>query len=323
MSVYRMKFAPEMQVPKLTKGTKEYDSCRNEIFDMFIKNGFIGTGWDEVPLKSGMSEIEIRKVANQPKGSIENFRNICAIEKNDLIWVIHNSTYYLFKVSENKVGTAWLEKTFGNRKKWFVERDISKCFTGEWKKIGNELNVPGIVINNMGIGGTLRELKKASVLSMMIWNKATETKTYELSPLTEDDFWNLLTDRQIEGIVMAYIQVRFGCIVNTESLKHSTAIYECELITRNGIHYYPQVKTGSSGNRVYPVEEYCAKIDSIRKETGFGSVPVVFYENEDYGDYDEYGLKRIYKSDLIRFIKENKNYISKSVLQAYELIKWC
>ena len=122
---------------------------------------------------------------------------------------------------------------------------------------------------------------------------------------------------------MAYIQVRFGCIVNTESLKHSTAIYECELITRNGIHYYPQVKTGSSGNREYPVEEYCAKIDSIRKETGFGSVPVVFYENEDYGDYDEYGLERIYRSDLIRFIKENKNYISKSVLQAYELIKWC
>lgn len=321
MAVYRMKFAPDVIIAECAKGTELYDSCRAEIFEKFIKYGFVGTGWAEVPLKQRMTDEEIREASNTPKGSIENFKNICAIGKDDLIWIIHNSKYYLFKVSESKVGTNWLKDTFGNEEKWFNDRDIAKCFTGEWREIGNEVNVPGIVINNMGIGGTLRELKRAPWLSQMSWNNASHTTTYKIGSLTEDDFWDLLTDRQVECIVMSYLQVTYECIVNTESLKHSTALYECELITKNGVHYYPQVKTGVSGNKEFPVEKYCYEIRKIAKETGFASVPVVFYENEDYGDYEEHGLVKIYRRDLIEFIQNNQSYISKSVLQAYELIK--
>lgn len=321
MAVYRMKFAPDVMVAEFAKGTELYDSCRAEIFEKLTQYNFIGTGWAEVPLQQGMSDEEIREASGTPKGSIENFKNICAIGKDDLIWIIHNSKYYLFKVSESQVGTNWLKTTFGKDEKWFLDRDIAKCFTGKWLEIGNEVNVPGIVINNMGIGGTLRELKRAPWLSEMVWNNASHTNTFEIGYLTEDDFWDLLTDRQVEGIVMSYLQVTYDCIVNTESLKHSTALYECELITKDGIHYYPQVKTGASGNKEFPVEKYCAEIRKIAKETSYASVPVVFYENEDYGNYEEQGLVKIYRRDLMKFIQNNENYISKSVLQAYELIK--
>nr|WP_297766288.1 hypothetical protein [uncultured Butyrivibrio sp.] len=321
MAVYRMKFAPDVMIPKYAKGTELYDLCRDEIFERFKEHNFIGTGWEDVPLKSGMTDEEIRTAANLPKGSIESLKNICNIRKDDLIWVIRNGSYYLFKVDDNKVGTSWLQDTFEKDKEWFSKRDIAHCYTGKWLEIGKEVNVPGIVINNMGVGSTLREIKKGVQLSEMIWNRFSNSDYYETKNIDENGFWNLLTDRQVEGIVLAYIQVKYDCIVNTESLKHNTAVYECELITKNGIHYYPQVKTGSSGNKDFPVMDYCKTIKNLAECTGHASVPVLFYENEDYGDYSDSSLIKIYRKDLMNFISENRNVVSDSILEAYALLK--
>lgn len=131
MAVYRMKFAPDVMIPEYAKGTELYDACRNEIFKRFKEHSFIGTGWEDVPLKAGMTDEDIRTVANVPKGPIDNFKNICNIKKDDLIWFIRNGSYYLFKVNDNKVGTSWLQDTFGIDKEWFSKRDIAHCYTGK------------------------------------------------------------------------------------------------------------------------------------------------------------------------------------------------
>lgn len=172
----------------------------------------------------------------------------------------------------------------------------------------------------MGVGSTLREIKRGAQLSEMVWNKFSNAEYFEITAIDENGFWDLLTDRQVEGLALAYIQVKYDCIVNTESLKHNTAVYECELITKKGIHYYPQVKTGSSGNKEFPVKDYCKTIKDIAECTGHASVPVLFYENEDYGDYNDASLIKIYRKDLMKFIADNKNYVSDSVLEAYSLL---
>ena len=131
----------------------------------------------------------------------------------------------------------------------------------------------------------------------------------------------MLTDRQEEGLVLSYLQVKYGCIVNTESLKHSTAIYECELIAKDGTRYLPQVKSGASGNAQFPVKDYYEKIKKISEQIGYKAVAVVFYENEDYGDFEETNLIKITKEELMQFIDLNRLFVSKSVLESYDLIK--
>ena len=83
-SVYRIIFAPDVEVSEFRKGTDRYDECRAEIFERFKKHKFIGTGWGSLPLKAGMSEADIRVAANAPTGQIENFRCLCEIAENDL-----------------------------------------------------------------------------------------------------------------------------------------------------------------------------------------------------------------------------------------------
>lgn len=321
MSVYRLIFAPTVKVPEYKRETDRYDECRDEIFEKFIEHGFLGTGWDTSCLKPSMSDEDIRGALNLPKGSIENFRCMCSISKDDLIWLMYKSKYYLFKVSKNKIGTNWLSETFGEKTQWFIDRDITTCFVGEWCEVGNEISVPGVVVNCMGIGKTLRVIKKAPELSMMIWNRFTDTDYYMLGSVTEEWFWDMLTNRQKEGLVLTYLQVKYDCIVNTESLKHSTALYECELIAKDGTRYLPQVKTGASGNKEFSVEQYCKDVESVGKQIGHDVIPVLFYENEDYGDYEDYKLLKLYRKDLMAFIQEHPQYVSTDVIDSYKAIE--
>lgn len=320
MSVYRMIFAPDVTVSGYTKGDDKYDECRAAIFHKFLEYGFLGTGWDTSCLQPKMTDEEIRAAMGVPKGSIGNFRCMCNMSKDDLVWIIFQSNYYLFRISENKLGTSWLRDRFEDQEQWFLDRDISTCFTGEWCKVGNEMSVPGVIINNMSIGPTLREIKRAPELSMMVWNRCTDSNYYCLKGMTEEWFWDQLTDRQIEGLVLSYLQVTYDCIVNTESLKHSTALYECELIGKDGTRYLPQVKSGSSGNKEFPVEQFCRKIDEIGSQTRFPVVPILFYENEDYGDYEHPRLIKLTKTDLTGFIRNNPQYISSNIKNAFNMI---
>ena len=49
--------------------------------------------------------------------------------------------------------------------------------------------------------------------------------------------------------------------------------------------------------------------------------PVLFYENEDYGTYEDEELIKITKNDLMNFIREYPYLISKKVMEVYELIE--
>jgi len=126
----------------------------------------------------------------------------------------------------------------------------------------------------------------------------------------------MLTDRQIEALVLSYIQVEYQCIINSESLKHSTDTYECELIDENGVRYLPQVKSGTASVNV---DEYCKKVKAMLPENKV--IPVLFFEQKSYGNYRDKDLITITKSDLMDFIKQKPAFISKAVLEAYKLIK--
>ena len=49
--------------------------------------------------------------------------------------------------------------------------------------------------------------------------------------------------------------------------------------------------------------------------------PVLFYENEDYGTYEDEELIKITKNDLMNFIRVYPYLISKKVMEVYELIE--
>lgn len=166
----------------------------------------------------------------------------------------------------------------------------------------------------------MMEVKTAPELTMNIWNHRHPNETpYTMRKITDELFWHMLTDRQKEGLALTYIQKTYDCIVNTESLKHNTAVYECELIGENGTRFLPQVKSGKSGDKEYPVEEYCKIVKGMFDE--YLVKPVLFYENEDYGTYEDEELIKITKNDLMNFIREYPYLISKKVMEVYELIE--
>ena len=84
---------------------------------------------------------------------------------------------------------------------------------------------------------------------------------------------------------------------------------------------FEQVKTGASGGKDFPAKEFCKETRKREKETGFGAVPILFYENEDYGECDDDRLITIRKSDLTDFIEKYPLYISKSVADTYRMLK--
>lgn len=317
--VFRMKFVPTISTPGISNGEPGYNTCRNEIFDKFIKHGFVGTGWGYLGLRAGMVDNEIRPLIKAGE-QLNTLRLLCQIDKDDLIWVLHNGSYYLFKVSKNLLGNQKSMKEYYDIKDWYSERDISSIYTGEWCCIGDVINVPGVIVNAMGIGPTMMEIKTAPELTMNIWNYRHPNETpYTMRKITDELFWHMLTDRQKEGLALTYIQKTYDCIVNTESLKHNTAVYECELIGENGTRFLPQVKSGKSGDKEYPVEEYCKIVKGMFDE--YLVKPVLFYENEDYGTYEDEELIKITKNDLMNFIREYPYLISKKVMEVYELIE--
>ena len=66
--------------------------------------------------------------------------------------------------------------------------------------IGDVINVPGVIVNAMGIGPTMMEVKTAPELTMNIWNHRHPNETpYTMRKITDELFWHMLTDRQKEG----------------------------------------------------------------------------------------------------------------------------
>ena len=108
-------------------------------------------------------------------------------------------------------------------------------------------------------------------------------------------------------------------LIYPDFIGKNTAVYECELIGENGTRFLPQVKSGKSGDKEYPVEEYCKIVKGMFDE--YLVKPVLFYENEDYGTYEDEELIKITKNDLMNFIREYPYLISKKVMEVYELIE--
>ena len=79
------------------------------------------------------------------------------------------------------------------------------------------------------------------------------------------------------------------------------------------------MKSGKSGDKEYPVEEYCKIVKGMFDE--YLVKPVLFYENEEYGTYEDEDLIKITKNDLMNFIREYPYLVSKKVMEVYELIE--
>ncbi len=177
--VYRMQFKPCNDHIK-TMPKAEYENIRCEIFDIFQKNGFLGTGYYDHGLIAGMSEYDMRTKAKPSRGQVNIFRIMCGIRKDDIIWVkfVHMDKtyqYYLFKANENAVGSDWLEKKFGKEKKeWFNKYDIGSCFLGRWSEAIPEESVPDEVQRLMKTPRTLLEVKKQPEESFAVWNEYEE-----------------------------------------------------------------------------------------------------------------------------------------------------
>ena len=66
---------------------------------------------------------------------------------------------------------------------------------------------------------------------------------------------------------------------------------------------------------------YGKDVESVGKQIGHNVIPVLFYENEDYGDYEDYKLLKLYRKDLMAFIQEHPQYVSTDVIDSYKAIE--
>lgn len=321
--VFRMLFVPDSDM--------DLDECRAKLFEEFNneEHQFIGTGWADTPLRAGMSDDEIARLpavtdheSPQARANYRRmFANLCGVRPGDLIWMNHASHMHLFRVTENCIGREDEQPWFKSEKEQYKSMDIGHIFLGEWVEVRTS-SVPGVVINRMGIGTTFEEVKACPELSYNAWNKwACEGKenAYEIGDLSsrQGEIWNALTNRQVEGLVLSYLQVDKNCCVLTETIKHNTKGYECVLVDKQGMRYYPQVKTGNAEDAAKIVSD----LETAMKEDEGDPAKkkaVVFFEKENYGGVPD-RIEKIYREKLISFACANGRLLRQNVRETFEL----
>ena len=162
------------ELDKLSKS--EYDHLRVNLFDLFEKYGFCGTGWGGRKLIAGMSETDVERITHFDGSDLKNCSAICRMKPNDYIWVnvAPKRSYYLFKVSENLTGDNSFLKEIESKEElddgFFLKNDIGNCFKGEWRRIQKAI-VPEEICKFMrGRGMTFMVIRDALEITEKLWN---------------------------------------------------------------------------------------------------------------------------------------------------------
>lgn len=265
---------------------------RQDLFDFCMKEKLIGVGWSKINTRIN-SEKAVKQQAQSYADSISAVKALNVMRKiklNDLIWTRINNDYYLCRVTglwEDSKPRAIHNKL-----------DISNYVNVEWLKIGMEHNVPGKVQSSFRPPSSAQAVNNAEDISMYIWNKYSNSSTYQISK-SDMNIWSVLSPEEIEEIVLLYLQIEKKYYIYSSTVKYAFPEYECLMVNNSGKRAYPQVKSGSVSLNA---NDYMNAIENDPAAEVY-----LFAASESYTKNNCDKIHFLYRKELEDFIRQYSN----------------
>ena len=254
------------------------------------------------------------------------------VKKGDYIWMRDDGIYYLGYVGDNlrcKYNSSIdaLEPEVANLRYKYdssidaLERDAANQIVGvEWKAIGDESQVPGVIATAFIRGRTLQRVKKAYMYeyASFIYNGNPLALNVKSNESLKQLFYDCLSPNDCEDLVCLYLYDCKGYVTIPSTNKIATELYECVLVDPlNGKWAYPQVKKGEVKLNT---NKYIDLIkDNPNKE-------VYLFSSEDLVVVDTHidNIHIISSDELYSWVKEkieeNSFIIPEGIVKWYKLI---
>lgn len=278
---------------------------REDLLDFCIKEKLIGVGWRAIDTKVN-DETIIREQAqfySDPTRAIKAMNAMRAMQINDLIWTRLGIKYYLCRVTG-----LWVDREPNEE---HLKFDISNYVNVEWLEIGMEQDVPGKVVSSFRPPAAVQSINDIEEISQYIWNKYSGKALYKVAK-KDFDIWPILSDKAIEELVLLYLQIEKGYYIYSSTVKKTFPKYECEMVNKDGIKAYPQVKSGKVHLKA---DDY---MDVIKNDP-LAEV-YLFTASESYTPNECGKVHYLYRRDLEEFIVRNKQLLPK---MTYDWINLC
>lgn len=303
MSVYRI------QLKSSTIGGSTYSAklkfCKEK--------GIIGVGWPSVDCTTteNIDEVchkEYDKEDRKSEGTaaLKALNCLKKMKSGDLIWTRSgdvSTEYYLCKVTS----TCKYSDAPDNQK-----HDITNYVECEWASIGNMEQVPGNVIKSLNISATAQSVSGEGVekISKLIWNRTVDSNKYDdVLNLTKEDFWSIISPEDLECLVLLYLQMEKGYKIYSSTLKRTTKLYECVMVSDDGSHKcYPQVKAAH------------IVMSDYGKDISSSDIVYLFSSTDDYGGTQPSNVKIIKKDELYNFAMLHRKIMPTPVIAILEKI---
>ena len=236
------------------------------------------------------------------------------VKPGDYIWMRDNGIYYLGYVGNN------LRYVY-NPSIDALEHDAANQIEDvEWKPIGDESQVPGVIATAFIRGRTLQRVRKHYMYeyASFIYNGKPLAVNIESNASLKQLFYNCLSPSDCEDLVCLYLYDKANYIAIPSTNKIATELYECVLVNPlNGKLAYPQVKKG--GKALNP-NDYIELIkDNPNKE-----VYLFTSEGKVQDDIHIDNIHSISPDELYSWTKEkiesNSFLIPEGIVKWYKLI---
>ena len=190
----------------------------------------------------------------------------------------------------------------------------------EWKPIGDESQVPGVIATAFIRGRTLQRVRKDYMYeyASFIYNGTPLALNIKSNESLKQLFYDCLSPNDCEDLVCLYLYDRKGYVTVPSTNKIATELYECVLVNPlNGKFAYPQVKKGDKELKINDYKELIK--DYPNKE-----VYLFTSEGMVQGDTHIDNIHSISSDELYSWVKEkiekNSFLIPEGIVKWYKLI---
>lgn len=232
------------------------------------------------------------------------------VKPGDYIWMRDNGIYYLGYVGNNL-------KYVYNSSIDALEHDAANQLEDvEWKPIGDESQVPGVIATAFIRGRTLQRVRKDYMYeyASFIYNGTSLALNIKSNESLKQLFYDCLSPNDCEDLVCLYLYDRKGYVTIPSTNKIATELYECVLVNPlNGKFAYPQVKKGDKELKINDYKELIK--DYPNKE-----VYLFTSEGEVLGDTHIDNIHSISSDELYSWVKEKIE--NNSFLIPVGIVKW-
>ena len=235
------------------------------------------------------------------------------VKPGDYIWMRDNGIYYLGYVGNNLM--------YKYNPSDALEHDAANQIEDvDWKPIGDESQVPGVIATAFIRGRTLQRVRKAYMYeyASFIYNGKPLDVNVESNESLKQLFYNCLSPSDCEDLVCLYLYDKANYIAIPSTNKIATELYECVLVNpSNGKLAYPQVKKGRDNLNINDYMELIK--DNPNKE-----VYLFTTEGKLQGDIHINNIHGISPYELYNWteekIKNNSFLIPEGIVKWYKLI---